>query len=126
MARTFLVTLHYDGGQFAGWQRQAKGRTVRAEIEQVLERITAGAVRVHAAGRTDAGVHALGMAASCSMPDRWDPTALRRALNSLLAPERSVTRGAHVSEGVGVPEGAPQLGALARRERHLAGDLEGH
>ena len=87
MARTFLVTLHYDGGQFAGWQRQARGRTVQAELEQVLERISEHPVRVHAAGRTDAGVHALGMAASCSMPDRWDAAGLRRALNSLLPPD---------------------------------------
>ncbi|HTL04450.1 MAG TPA: tRNA pseudouridine(38-40) synthase TruA [Gemmatimonadales bacterium] len=84
MARTFLVTLHYDGGQFAGWQRQASGRTVQAEIEQVLERISERPVRAHAAGRTDAGVHALGMAVSCSLPDRWEAGTLHRALNALL------------------------------------------
>ena len=86
MPRTVLVKLHYDGGRFAGWQRQAAGmgRTVQAELEQVLERLAGGPVRAHAAGRTDAGVHALGMAVSCTMPDRWGPVELRRALNALL------------------------------------------
>lgn len=87
MARTFLVTLHYDGGQFAGWQRQSKGRTVQAELERVLERISKQPVRVHAAGRTDAGVHAIGMGTSCTLPDRWTPETLRRALNGLLPPD---------------------------------------
>jgi tRNA pseudouridine38-40 synthase len=84
MARTFLVTLHYDGGLFAGWQRQARGRTVQGEVERVLERLCAGPVRAHAAGRTDAGVHAVGMATSCTVPDRWSAIALHRALNALL------------------------------------------
>ena len=84
MARTFLVTLHYDGGGFAGWQRQVEERTVQGEVERALQRLCAQPVRVHAAGRTDAGVHAAGMGASCTVPDRWTPAALRRALNALL------------------------------------------
>src|SRR5439155_1160332 len=50
MARTFLVTLHYDGGGFAGWQRQVKERTVQREVERALPRLWAQPVRVHAAG----------------------------------------------------------------------------
>lgn len=84
MSRTVLVTLHYDGGRFAGWQRQARGRTVQAELEKVLARLTGQAIKVHAAGRTDAGVHAVGMAVSAVVPDRWEPADLRRALNALL------------------------------------------
>ena len=84
MARTFLVTLHYDGGRFAGWQRQAKGRTVQAEVEAVLEQLCDGPIRVHAAGRTDAGVHAVGMATSCTLPDRWTGFRLIKSMNSLL------------------------------------------
>jgi tRNA pseudouridine38-40 synthase len=84
MARTFLVTLHYDGGRFAGWQRQARGRTVQAEVEAVLERLCGGPIRVHAAGRTDAGVHAVGMATSCTLPDRWTGLRLVKSMNSLL------------------------------------------
>src|SRR5437868_1638625 len=80
--RTFLLTLQYDGGGFAGWQRQAKGRTVQAELEAVLERLCEAPIRVHGAGRTDAGVHALGIGVSFEMPDRWEAVALRRALNA--------------------------------------------
>ena len=89
MARTFLVTLHYDGGEFAGWQRQTTGRTVQAEFEAVLERLCDAPVRVHAAGRTDAGVQSLGMGVSCSIPDRWEAAALERAgcaLTSMVTP----------------------------------------
>lgn len=84
MPRTVLVTLHYDGGKFAGWQRQARGRTVQAELERVLERLCGHPVRAHAAGRTDAGVHAVGMGVSAVVPDRWTAGELRRALNALL------------------------------------------
>ena len=87
MPRTVLVTLHYDGGRFAGWQRQTEGRTVQAEVERVLERLAGEVVRVHAAGRTDAGVHAIGMGVSCVVPERWTGAALRRALNALLPPD---------------------------------------
>jgi len=84
MPRTFLATLHYDGTQFVGWQRQREGRTVQQVVEAVLERLSGAAARVHAAGRTDAGVHAVGMGVSFSLPDRWTPDALRRAMNALL------------------------------------------
>jgi len=120
MARTFLVTLHYDGGQFAGWQRQAKVRTVQAEIEQVLERISERPVRVHAAGRTDASVHALGMAASCSLPDRWDAQALRRALNPLLPPDCWVAGTQQMRAGFHA-----RTCASGRRYRYLIGTDSG-
>ena len=55
------------------------GRTVQQVVEAVLERLSGAAARVHAAGRTDAGVHAVGMGVSFSLPDRWTPDALRRA-----------------------------------------------
>jgi tRNA pseudouridine38-40 synthase len=84
MPRTFLATLQYDGTHFVGWQRQREGRTVQQELETVLARLAGQQVRVHAAGRTDAGVHALGMGVSFTLPDRWTPAALQRALNALL------------------------------------------
>lgn len=84
MARTFLATLHFDGAGFVGWQRQADGRTVQGEFERVLERLCGRPVRAHAAGRTDTGVHAIGMGVSCVLPDRWTPAVLRRALNAVL------------------------------------------
>jgi tRNA pseudouridine38-40 synthase len=84
MSRTFLATLHFDGTGFVGWQRQPAGRSVQVELEQVLERLFSRRVVAHAAGRTDAGVHAVGLAVSFPAPPTWDALTLRRALNALL------------------------------------------
>jgi tRNA pseudouridine38-40 synthase len=84
MSRTFLAALHFDGAGFVGWQRQPAGRSVQVEFERVLERLFARRTVAHAAGRTDAGVHAVGLAVSFSAPATWQSPALRRALNALL------------------------------------------
>jgi tRNA pseudouridine38-40 synthase len=84
MSRTFLAALHFDGSGFVGWQRQPAGRSVQAEFERVLERLFGRRAVAHAAGRTDAGVHAVGLAVSFSAPSTWSSAALRRALNALL------------------------------------------
>jgi tRNA pseudouridine38-40 synthase len=84
VSRTFLATLHYDGTGFVGWQRQPAGRSVQSEFERVLERIFGRRTVAHAAGRTDAGVHALGQSVSFIAPASWTDLALRRALNALL------------------------------------------
>lgn len=84
MSRSFLALIHFDGTEFLGWQRQASGRTVQGEVERVLARLADRHVTAHGAGRTDAGVHALGLAVSFAMPESWTPDALRRALNALL------------------------------------------
>src|SRR5258706_1203273 len=119
MPRTFLVTLHYDGGQFAGWQRQPEERTVQADFEQVLERLCERPTRAHAAGRTDAGVHALGMAVSCQMPERWCATSLRRALNSLLPGDCWVAETREMRPGFHA-----RTCATGRRYRYLVGTDE--
>jgi tRNA pseudouridine38-40 synthase len=84
MSRTYLAILHYDGTGFVGWQRQPAGRSVQAEFERVLERIFTHRTVAHAAGRTDAGVHATGQAVSFIAPAHWTEHAVRRALNALL------------------------------------------
>lgn len=84
MTRTFLAVLQYDGGGFVGWQRQTSGRTVQGEFESVLTRLTGDRIVAHGAGRTDAGVHAMGLGVSFSVPDRWRAADLHRALNALL------------------------------------------
>ncbi len=84
MSRTFLATLHFDGTGFVGWQRQTTGRSVQAEVERVLERLFGHRAVAHAAGRTDAGVHAIGLAVSFPAPTTWNALSLRRALNALL------------------------------------------
>jgi len=92
MSRTFLAVLQFDGGRFLGWQRQASGRTVQAEVEGVLERLAERRVVAHGAGRTDAGVHAEGMGVSFTLAAKWEPDAVRRALNALLSPDCWVER----------------------------------
>ena len=84
MSRTFLATLHFDGTGFVGWQRQPAGRSVQGEFERVLERLLARQTVAYAAGRTDAGVHATGLAVSFAAHSDWNAAALRRALNALL------------------------------------------
>jgi tRNA pseudouridine38-40 synthase len=87
MSRTFLAILHYDGTGFVGWQKQPAGRSVQGEFERVLERFLSRRTVAHAAGRTDAGVHAVGLAVSFNAPPNWTASALHRALNALLPPD---------------------------------------
>src|SRR5215218_95390 len=74
--RTIQLVLHYDGGGFAGWQRQSSARTVQGELERALARLCAREVPVLGAGRTDAGVHARGQAAGVRVADKWTAPAL--------------------------------------------------
>ena len=85
--RTVKLTVAYDGTRFVGWQRQASGESIQGWLEQVLERIEGTAVTVHGAGRTDAGVHAIGQVASVSLGGAHDSATLLRALNAQLPPD---------------------------------------
>ncbi|MES2177762.1 MAG: tRNA pseudouridine(38-40) synthase TruA [Gemmatimonadota bacterium] len=82
--RTLQLVLHYDGTGFSGWQRQPDRRTVQGALEDALARLCAGPVAALGSGRTDAGVHARGQSVGVRVPERWTPSALRRALNALL------------------------------------------
>ncbi len=99
MSRTFLATLHFDGTGFVGWQRQAAGRSVQAEFERVLERLFAHPAPAHAAGRTDAGVHALGLGVSFLAGDTWTAPTLHRALNALMPRDCWVARVEEMQPG---------------------------
>lgn len=81
------LTLEYDGTNYSGWQWQNGQDSIQARIEAVLERIFAEKVRVRGAGRTDAGVHALGQVAAFTLPRPFDPAELQRALNAILPPD---------------------------------------
>lgn len=80
------LTIEYDGAPFMGWQRQDHGPSVQATLEEALERMTGEAAAVHAAGRTDAGVHALAMAAHVDLARPLTPHRLREGLNALVRP----------------------------------------
>ncbi len=116
MSRTYLALLHYDGRGFQGWQRQPSGRTVQAEVERVLERLMGTRVVAHAAGRTDAGVHALGMGVSFTVPERWQGPELHRALNALLPADTWVE-----SLSAMVPGFHARRSATGRRYRYDVG-----
>src|SRR6188474_668636 len=81
---TWRLTLAYDGTDFAGWQRQARERTVQAVVEDTLARIEQAEVTVTGAGRTDAGVHAAGQVVSAPMQRAIARDDLARALNATL------------------------------------------
>jgi tRNA pseudouridine38-40 synthase len=85
--RTLEITIAYDGTRFVGWQRQAGGESIQGLIEAALARIEGTPVTVHGAGRTDAGVHALGQVASARMTSQLDPATLTRAINAHLPPD---------------------------------------
>jgi tRNA pseudouridine38-40 synthase len=90
--RHFKLTIAYDGTQYAGWQLQPNGRTVQEVIESALVKIAGCNVRVHGSGRTDAGVHARGQVASCSLNTRHSLAVLLRALNANLPEDIRVLR----------------------------------
>ena len=76
--------LEYDGSGFAGWQQQATGRTVEAELKRALRSITGKAITVYAAGRTDAGAHAEGQVVNFHTDGRIQPRRMLAALNARL------------------------------------------
>lgn len=84
--RYFKLTIAYDGTDFHGWQIQANKPTVQGEIVNVLRSITQEHVQLHAAGRTDAGVHALGQVGSFRTQSSLSAGEFQRALNALLPP----------------------------------------
>lgn len=93
----YKIELEYDGGAYHGWQLQPDAETVQGALERALATVLRSPVRVSAAGRTDAGVHALGQVASFSTAGTIDPAVLLKSLNALLRPHaavRSIERAA--------------------------------
>jgi len=78
--------VRYDGTDYAGWQIQPDARTIQGDIESALSQIAGGPIRIHGAGRTDAGVHALGQVFHCDWPVGKDYERLPKALSQMLGP----------------------------------------
>jgi tRNA pseudouridine38-40 synthase len=93
---TFKITVAYDGAPFVGWQRQTTGPSVQGLIEDILRNLEDGDVTVHGAGRTDAGVHALGQVASFTLRRAVAADVVQRALNASLPDEVRVVAAAEV------------------------------
>src|SRR4051794_17329192 len=81
------LTIEYDGTPFMGWQRQEHGPSVQQTLEEAIHRMTGELAAVHAAGRTDAGVHALAMSAHVDIVKNVTEHRLREGLNALVRPQ---------------------------------------
>ena len=98
MARRLKFIVAYDGAPFAGWQSQSHRNTVQDHLERAFERIAGAPVRVHGAGRTDAGVHALAQCAHVDVHKILPPARWIEALNALLPPAIRVVRCRYVAD----------------------------
>jgi len=106
----YRVTVEYDGGPFSGWQRQENGPSVQAALEQAVFKLSAEQVTVTGAGRTDAGVHALGQVAHFDLEKTFAPEKLRDALNYHLRPDPVAVLDAQIV----TPEFHARFSAISR------------
>jgi tRNA pseudouridine38-40 synthase len=90
----YALLVEYDGTPFSGWQRQASRPSVQGALEAALARLDPDVPSVAAAGRTDAGVHALGQVAQADLGRDWEPFRLAEALNHHLKPHPVAVRAA--------------------------------
>jgi len=110
----YRLTLEYDGGPYNGFQAQADQPTVQGALERAVKAFCGETVRVHAAGRTDTGVHATGQTAHVDLAKAWPAETVRNALNAHLRPEPIVVLEAEVA-----PEGwHARFSATERRYRY--------
>ena len=107
------MIVEYDGTQYSGFQYQKNARTIQEEIEKAIESLTGEAVRIKAAGRTDAGVHAMGQVVAFETGASYDPGTVLRALNARL-PQEIAVRSVHRVK----PEFDPRRDAVSRLYRY--------
>ncbi|MFN2432709.1 MAG: tRNA pseudouridine(38-40) synthase TruA [Gemmatimonadota bacterium] len=113
---SFKLLLQYDGRGFHGWQLQPGLRTVQGALEEALAGLYGSPVRVHGAGRTDAGVHARGQVAHFRAAARHTALTVRKALNAMLPEDVWVADVRRVS-----PSFHARFDALARTYRYVLG-----
>ena len=111
----WALLVEYHGAGFAGWQRQAGQSTVQLVLEEAAARLNGGApVLSTVAGRTDAGVHAVGQVATLTLPDPIDARQVRDALNFHMKPHLVAVR-----QAVPAPQGwNPRFSAVSREYRY--------
>jgi len=93
-----LLTLQYLGTRYAGWQTQTNATGVQQVVEEALATLFGSPVRIHGAGRTDAGVHAAAQRAHFDAPFTIPPRGLLLGINQLLPPDVRVTRVEEVAD----------------------------
>ena len=92
----FKLTIEYDGAPFCGWQRQDNGLSVQQAIEDAIEKFAQRRVTLYGAGRTDAGVHALGQVAHFDLDKEVDGDTVRDAINFYLKPQPIAVQAAAI------------------------------
>ena len=92
----YKLTIEYDGSGFVGWQRQSNGMSVQEVLETAVERFCGERTTMHGAGRTDAGVHALGQVAHVDIAKDTEPDTVRDAINYHAKPHLAVVLQAEV------------------------------
>lgn len=112
--RNIRLVLEYDGGGYHGWQIQPQVLTIQEVLEERIQRITQQRSRVIAAGRTDAGVHALQQVVNFRTRSALSVETLQRALNALLPPDIRVLKADEVERGFHA-----RFGAMAKRYEYL-------
>jgi tRNA pseudouridine38-40 synthase len=115
--RTLKLILAYDGTNYHGWQAQPNRPTIQGALEAALHRVTGERVRVRGAGRTDAGVHALGQVAALETGSRLACDVLRRALGARLPDDVAVLDVAEAPDGF-----HPSRDARSKRYRYVIRD----
>src|SRR4029453_8368689 len=108
------LTLEYDGTDFVGWQRQPNGRSVQEVLEKALKELLGATVTAAAAGRTDAGVHALGQVVAFDAPRSLPGRGVVRGLWAVLPQGGAGVAAAVVAEGFD-----PRRWATGKRYRYL-------
>ncbi len=91
MKQTYKITISYDGTDYFGWQRQPDKKTIQGELENVLYNFKSKKINVLGAGRTDAGVHAVGQVAHFIADIKLDNSELQQAINGQLPHDIRVT-----------------------------------
>ncbi len=94
----YKCVIEYDGTDFCGWQVQPNLRTIQGEIEKATSKMAKSAVKVIAAGRTDAGVHAVGQVINMRIDKDWTADIVLKGINSLLPPDILIKRCRVVSD----------------------------
>ncbi|NBB16407.1 tRNA pseudouridine(38-40) synthase TruA [Caulobacter sp. SLTY] len=94
----YRLTIEYDGSPYRGFQAQDDLPSVQGSIERAVKAFCGEELRIHAAGRTDTGVHATGQVIHIDLTKAWPPTTVRNALNAHLVPEPIVVLDAEIAQ----------------------------
>lgn len=111
--RNIKLIIEYDGTSYVGWQIQPNGLSIQQVMEEALAKILGGPARLTSSGRTDAGVHALGMVATFKTERGIPLTAFTKGLNSLLPPDIAVKSACDVALAFN-----PRADALGKHYRY--------